>query len=64
VSKPRPNPHSLIQNHCNFLQGYLFSKPVPPQEVFEWLGQRLEFGKKVRFRSNGGDWTISKRRRE
>jgi len=29
----------LRANHCDALQGYLFSRPLPPQDLLIWLRQ-------------------------
>jgi diguanylate cyclase (GGDEF)-like protein/PAS domain S-box-containing protein len=30
----------LADHHCDFLQGYLISRPLPPDEALEWLKRR------------------------
>jgi len=32
----------LIANGCDYLQGYLFSKPLPPEEYIEFISGKWE----------------------
>ena len=31
----------LIRNHCDMAQGYFFSRPVPSDELLEWIRANL-----------------------
>ena len=32
----------LIENGCDYLQGYLFSKPLPPEQYIEFISGKWE----------------------
>jgi c-di-GMP-specific phosphodiesterase len=29
----------LAEMHCDFVQGYVFARPLPPDQFSEWLAQ-------------------------
>ncbi|WP_048849277.1 EAL domain-containing protein, partial [Komagataeibacter europaeus] len=34
----------LEELHCDVMQGYLFAKPLPPEELEKWFRERQERG--------------------
>lgn len=32
---------SLTENHCDLIQGYYFSKPVPESQIFEFIDMHI-----------------------